>query len=435
MNSSTHQAPDRDDQAAVAILRARGIPVTDIQSLAHDQGPFAQRTTAWTRVVVPGVNLCARPVELDGGFTNVYTLTVDLERARCHAVSSPTGFHLRDLVRHDDVAAAVSGSFSYISDDPDYQPAEPCLDLVCRDGRITGLPTATKPALLVRHERPVVRTVAATGTLTIAGHRHRWTGSKQPPSPEHEHVGHLTVYGAANCRVRYRDNARTGFLRDVDPDTNTTPRTPDALDAIVIATADGLEVTAVRSGGGVDLFASNFILRAHRPWPRHLVPGARIHVTDIDGRRAAELRSALSIGPSTADAAAGHIGAWDQSLGTSPFRPTARNARTLLAVHDNTLHLYVLDGARLTSAFQGATPHETASLCSDAGLDPSQVFHLDGGGTSKIAYNREDHGPDVVGSLNYLQWPATPDAPFRWRGLEGRVLRSAVAITALRESR
>ena len=434
MNSPTGQAHALDDPAAVAILRARGIPVTDIQSLAHDQTPFAQRTAAWTRVMVPGVNLRARPVELDGGFTNIYTLTVDLDRARCQAVSSPTGFHLRDLVRHDDVVAAVSGSFSYISDDPDYQPAEPCLDLVCRDGRVTGLPTATKPALLVQHARPLVRTVAATGTLTIAGHRHTWAGSKQPLSPEHERRGHLTVYGAANCRVRYRDNARTGFLRDVDPDTNTTRHTPDALDATVTATTDGLEVTAVRPGGGSDLFAGNFILRARHPWPRHLVPGARIHVTDIGGARPADLRSALSIGPSTADAAAGRTGAWDQSLGTSPFRPTARNARTLLAVHDNTLYLQIFDGARLTNAFQGTTPHETASLCSDAGLDPTQVFHLDGGGTSKIAYLREDHDPDVVGSLHYLQWPTTPDAPFRWRGLEGRVLRSAVAITVPQEA-
>ncbi len=426
MNAPVRQAPDLEDQNAAAVLRARGFPVTDIQSLARDQNPFARRTVPWTRVLAPGVSLTARTVELGDGFTNAFTLTADLDRARCRATSSPTGFHLRDLV-HDDAVAAVSGSFSYISDDPAYQPTEPCLDLACRDGQIASLPTATKPALLIHQGRPLVRTLTATGTLAIAGRSHTWTGSKHPQPPDQP--GHLTVYGAANCRVRYRDNSRTGFLRDVDPATNITPHTPDALDCTITATADGLRITAVQPGGGADLFAGAFILRAHRPWPSHLVHGAPIHVTSIDTLRAKDLRSALSLGPSTADAAAGRTQFWDQSLGTSPFRPTARYTRTLLALHDNKLHLQVLDGAPLTSTFQGTTPQETAELCTEAGLDPTQVFHLDGGQTSKIAYTREHQAPDVLGSLHYLQWPATDDAPFRWRGLDGRLLRSAVVIT------
>ncbi|MGH3755763.1 MAG: hypothetical protein ACRDRP_24370, partial [Pseudonocardiaceae bacterium] len=287
MNAPVRQAPDLEDQNAAAVLRARGFPVTDIQSLARDQNPFARRTVPWTRVLAPGVSLTARTVELGDGFTNAFTLTADLDRARCRATSSPTGFHLRDLV-HDDAVAAVSGSFSYISDDPAYQPTEPCLDLACRDGQIASLPTATKPALLIHQGRPLVRTLTATGTLAIAGRSHTWTGSKHPQPPDQP--GHLTVYGAANCRVRYRDNSRTGFLRDVDPATNITPHTPDALDCTITATADGLRITAVQPGGGADLFAGAFILRAHRPWPSHLVHGAPIHVTSIDTLRAKDLQ-------------------------------------------------------------------------------------------------------------------------------------------------
>jgi hypothetical protein len=210
---------------------------------------------------------------------------------------------------------------------------------------------------------------------------------------------------------------------------------PEALDCTITATADGLKITAVKPGGGADLFAGNFILRAHRPWPSHLTYSAPVQVTSIDTLPANDLQSALSLGPSTADAAAGRTQSWDQSLDTSPFRPTARYARTLLAVHDSTLHLQILDGARMTTTFQGATPHETADLCAAAGLDPTQVFHLDGGQTSKIAYTRAHQGPDVVGSLQYLQWPTTHNAPFRWRGLEGRLLRSAVVITIPEERR
>ncbi|MEV6981727.1 hypothetical protein AB0M95_10785 [Sphaerisporangium sp. NPDC051017] len=433
MKAPATQAPDKEDQFAIAVLRARGIQVADIQALARDQTPFARRTTLWSRNPAPGVALTARMVELgDGCFTNAFTLTVDLDRARCRAASSPAGFHLRDLV-HGDAVAAVSGSFSYISDDPAYQPAEPCLDLAVRDGRVASLPTITKPALLIYQGRPLVRTLAATGTLTITGRTHIWTGSKDP-QPGHR-PGHLTIFGAANCHVRYRDEPRTGFLRDVDPATNTTSRTPDGLDCTVSPTATGLRITALRPGGGADLFTGAFVLRAHRPWPAHLTVGAPVHVTSIDTLHTRDVESALSLGPSAADAAAGRTRAWDLSLGTSPFRVTARYARTLLALRGNRLHLQVLDGAPLTSTFQGTTPQETADLCAQSGMDPAQVFHLDGGQTSKIAYTREDQEPDVVGSLHYLQWPATTDAPFRWQGIDGRLLRSALVISTPKEPR
>lgn len=190
-------------------------------------------------------------------------------------------------------------------------------------------------------------------------------------------------------------------------------------------------------GGGADPFADAVIPRAHHPWPSHLAHGAPLHVTSIDTLPATDLQSALSLGPSTTDAAAGCTQFWDQSLGTSPFRPTARYPRTLLALHDHNLHLHlqVLDGAPLTSTFQGTTPQQTTNLCTDTALDPTQVFHLDSGQASKIAYTRQHHDPDALGSLHYLQWPPTHDAPLRWRGLDGRLLPSAVVITIPEQSR
>ncbi|WP_329160660.1 hypothetical protein OHA63_29605 [Streptomyces anulatus] len=422
------------DRVSLAELGARGIHLADIQSLALDQSAFARPTPLWTRHPARGVALTARPVDLaDDCLTNAYTLTVDLDRAQCRPVSSRAGCHLRDLVTGPAVAA-VSGAFAYISDDPDYQPAEPCLDLAVRDQRVASLPTTTKPALLIHQGRPLVRTVAATGTLTIAGRPHTWSGSKEPP-PLTPPPGHLTVFGAANCRIRYHQDSRTGFRRDTDPATNTTPRAPLALDCTVTTTPTGARITALHPGGGADLFAGAHVLRTHRPWPGHLALGAPVHVTQIDSLAAADVDSALSLGPSAADAAAGRTTAWDQSLGTSPFRPGARYARTLLAIDDRRLTLTVLDGAPLAPGFQGVTATEAAALCERAGNDPAAVYHLDGGQTSKIAY-RNSCGPvDAVGSLHYLRWPRNPHEPFRWQGLDGRRLHSALKITTTEESR
>ncbi|GAA1237259.1 hypothetical protein GCM10009578_092770 [Streptomyces rhizosphaericus] len=425
---------DHPDLVPLAELSARGIHIDNVQSLARDQSPFARPTPAWTRHVAPGVVLTARPIDLgDNCLTNAYTLTVDLDRALCRPVSSPAGFHLRHLVTSSAVAA-VSGAFAYISDDPDYQPTEPCLDLAVRDHHAASLPTVTKPTLLIHRGRPVVRTLAATGALTVAGHPHTWTGSKEPP-PDPAPPGHLTVFGAANCRIRYHDDPRTGFRRDVDPAANTTPRNPAALDCTVTPTPNGPQIAALHPGGGADLFAGTYVLRSHRPWPAHLAPGAPVHLTAVDTLDTADIDNALSLGPSAADAAAGLTGAWDQSLGRSPFRPDARYARTLLALDGRHLTLTVLDGAPLAPTFQGATVQETAELCQHVGHDPAAVFHLDGGQTSKIAYRHGSGPADAVGSLHYLRWPRHPHEPFRWQGLDGRRLHSALQITPTEESR
>ncbi|MER6520206.1 hypothetical protein ABT246_25545 [Streptomyces sp. NPDC001553] len=428
-------APPGDHLALdpLAELSARGIHAPSIQSLARDQSPFARPTPAWTRYLSPGVGLTARAIALgDGSLTNAYTLTLDLDRAACRPVSSPGGFHLRRLVTGLTVAA-ISGAFAYISDDPTYQPAEPCLDLAVRDHTAASLPTVTKPALLLHQGRTAVRTLAATGTMTIAGHPHPWTGSKDP-SPYPTPPGHLTVFGAANCRIRYRADPRTGFRRDVERVANTTPRVPDALDCVVSPAPTGARITALHPGGGADLFDGAYVLRAHRPWPTHLVTNASVHVTAVDTLSTTDIESALSLGPSATDAAAGRTAAWDQSLGKSPFLPDARYARTLLSLDDRHLTLTVLDGAPLASTFQGVTVQETVELCEKAGHDPATVFHLDGGQTSKIAY-RHDGGPaDAVGNLHYLRWPRHEDKPFRWQGLDGRRLHSALQITPNEES-
>ncbi|MFE0055405.1 phosphodiester glycosidase family protein [Streptomyces sp. NPDC059003] len=430
MTPRTVTSLDVQDQEAVAALRAHGYRVNDIQSLAHDQRPFARRARALHRTIAPGLQLRSSSVDLGGGcFTNIYTLKADLDRVHVEAVSCAAGFHLRDLVTATTGLAAISGSFSFISDDPSYQPAEPCLDLCCRGGEVMSLPTATKPALLVRSGQPVIDTMDATGTLALQNRLYQWAGSKTArPGADHR-PGALTVFGAANCRILYSGHPRTGFLRRVDPDSNLTPLDSAAIDYVVAPSSGaGHRVVAVRTGGGTDLFAGNFVLRARRPWARRVPCGTPVQIRQIAGRDVREIQSGISLGPSVADAAAGHTPGYDACLGLSPFRD-ARHARTLVGLRGRTLVLQVLDGAPKSDTFRGTTPQETATLCQAAGLDPHGMYHLDGGASSKIAY-RDRAVTRALGSLHYLKWPTTPSEPFRWQGLDGRTLRSALVLKA-----
>ncbi|MFE9769472.1 hypothetical protein ACFYPC_33975 [Streptomyces sp. NPDC005808] len=60
-------------------------------------------------------------------------------------------------------------------------------------------------------------------------------------------------------------------------------------------------------------------------------------------------------------------------------------------------------------------------------LDPRLAYHLDGGASSKVVFTSACT-THVAGSMHYLRWPRSPGEPFRWQGLDGRVLRSAIAI-------
>ncbi|MER6617785.1 phosphodiester glycosidase family protein [Streptomyces xantholiticus] len=369
----------------------------------------------------------------DGAFTNAHTLRLDLDHVNVEAVTDTEGFHLRDQCTADGVVAAVNGSFSYISDDPAHQPAEPCLDFCCRAGTTVSLPTVTKPAFLVHGGRLMVRTLPATGTLRIGGRLFEWIGSKEPRASADLADGALVVFGAANCRIRYDDHPRTGFVRFVRPEENITPKAGSVVDAVVSHTAAGSHViSSVHPGGGAELFTGSFILRADAAHAGELRPGARVELCTIAGLAADLLTNGVSLGPSVADAAAGTVPAYDESLGVSPFRDV-RYARTLVWTTRREIVFRVFDGAPLTDSFRGVSPTEVADLLGREGVDLRDAYHLDGGQSSKIVF-REGGRTGVVGNLHYLKWPQEPETEFRWRGVEGRLLNSCFVLRLRRKA-
>ncbi|MDX2977625.1 phosphodiester glycosidase family protein [Streptomyces microflavus] len=418
-----------EDRQALAALRARGYHVHDIQEISRDQRPFAVRIAEQDRILAPGVRLHKETVELGGDdFTNVHTLRVALSAACVEAESESAGFHLSDWCSTDAVAA-VNGSFSFISDEPGHQPAEPCLDFCSRHGETVSLPTVTKPAFLVYRGQPSLRTLPAVGTLIVGGSIREWIGSKEAAAPDNVRRGALAVFGAANCTILYADNALTGFTRFVERAGNVTPRDAGAVDAVVERVAPDIHVIrSVHPGGGANLFTGCYVLRAAATQARPLAVGAEVRVTGIAGIDTEELDCGISVGPSAADAAAGEVAAYDVSLGISPFRPV-RYARTLLWKQGETLCFRVFDGAPLTDSFRGMTPVEVAHHLSRTGVDPRAAYHLDGGQSSKIAF-RYGEVSEVVGNLHYLQWPSSEETTFRWRGIEGRRLHSAFIVRA-----
>ncbi|HTJ67574.1 MAG TPA: serine/threonine-protein kinase [Actinospica sp.] len=413
------------DDEFVDVHGAFGTRRLAVESISKDQTPFAIRLSPYTLAVTPGVTFSARTIELDDGdrFTNSFELTVDTKRARLNVHSATSGFHLPGVLEAAPTTiAAVTGSFSFISDDIDYEPAEFCLDFCARDGKTVSLPTITKPALIVGQDGTAqLRQLAAHGTLRIGARTHTWTGSKLPAPVEG-----LTIYGAANCHVEYTKAKRVALLRAVDRHTNRTPiADADTIDLVITHNV----VSSLHPGGGADLFEASFILRGTAKTLADVRPGDKVEILTIDDLHAADIESGFSIGPSAAAAGRGDaLAGYDDSLGLSPFLPGARYARTLISLTDDVLRVRVLDGAPLTHDFQGVSCSETARILEADGLDPEATHHLDGGQSAKLAY-RHGRAPTVLGSMHYLLWPKQDEGPFLWRGHQGRLLRSALTVS------
>lgn len=434
-----HLAYVAEGDEAVEVRGAFGTRRLDVESIAKDQDPFAIRLTPCELDLAPGVTFAARTIDLGHGrFTNSYELAVDTRRAKLNVHSATAGFYLPDLLPDVGPAvrptlAAVTGSFSFISDDLDYEPAEFCLDFCARNGMTVSLPTIAKPAFIVSQNGDVhLRDLDARGTLRIADRCYSWIGSKSQPRPAD--AGRLSVYGAANCRVEYTEAERVALLRGVNRAVNRTPAAPDDVVDLVIALDDNGKrhvVSSLYTAGGADLFEGSFILRGTVDVVGDVHQGDEVEILTIDDLEAADVASGFSIGPSAAAAARGEsLSGYDESLGLSPFLPGARYARTLIALTDDVLRLRVFDGAPLTKDFQGVSCSETARILEADGLDAETTHHLDGGQSAKLAFR---HGPEtaVLGSMHYLLWPKQDAGAFLWRGRHGRLLRSALTISTL----
>ena len=418
----------------VLLRGAFGERCLEVDTIAKDQEPFGVRLIPGELEVAPGVSFAARTIELDGGrITNSYELTVDTSRAVVDVHSGPDGFYLPDLLLRDEATiAATSGSFSYISDDFDYQPAEYCLDFCAREGMTVSLPTATKPALVVGRGGVRLGELEARGTLRIGGRDYGWIGSKERDVAAD--AEDLVVFGAANCRVEYTAAKRTAPLRRVNRSANRTDEMANVVDIVVRREPDlGRRhiVSARYLGGGADLFEGSFIVRGRASLVDEIRVGDEVEIQSVGGIDCAGIESGFSVGPSVAAAAelGDAIAGYDASLGVSPFLPGARYARTLISLTDGLLRLRVLDGAPLSRTFQGVSCAETARIVEADGLDPARVFHLDGGQSSKLAFVR-DGAPAVFGSMHYLLWPKQDEGEFLWRGTHGRLLRSALRVSA-----
>ncbi len=419
-----------NNEVALPLLKGLDIHVDDIQQIVYNQSAFAKRIAPECYFVDDDVYYQARTIDVDSeSFVNSYKLSfcVDMRRYFLRFESSAQNYYLRESFTCPDTIAAINGSFSFISDQPSYQPVEPCFDLCVRHGQIVSLPTITKPALVIMSDQIIVQDIDACGAMSIGGVVIPWRGSKDLCAGNDI----PRVFNATNCVVQYKHSATTVVKRYVDRCTNVTPPCPNGVDLLVTADRHGdLFVSGIQPHGGSDLFAANFVVQLPPRYGGAWREGDRVEVLSVGGINAADILSASSLGPSVYDIERAPElvdRRYDRSLGNSPFQHVRYPRSIIYKTRDGRFHFRIFDGAPMTSNFKGLTPGELVRILESEGEDIEWAYHLDGGQSSKIAFRHYD---DLVirGSLHYLVWPDTDDMPFLWNGFNGRLLASSIVL-------
>jgi hypothetical protein len=352
-----------------AYCEQRAIPYQDFEHMFFDHSIFATREREQEVHLADGLSLRISSLDLQNGFTNVYTMTWDTAHPAVipSIETRPSGFYLRKVTDHDPSIRLIANlGFFFLADEAAFEPQEKTLNLCIRDGRIKSLPCVDRPILYLQKGTLRARETRAQGTIAIDREILCWVGANsQKESPA---ASAARLYGSGYCRIEHREADEFGMKRRVlDPATNYTPKTA-GIDLIINEDCEGcLRITDIAEGGGSNLFSGRFILQIPHPQAgeRYKV-GAQVDPLELDGLRLGTITSGVTIGPnvyqfvhrSDEEICADCIN-HDFSLGSEPpFAAHSRKARMILYQADQKTHLVLFDGAPYTSNFQGVTIQE-----------------------------------------------------------------------------
>jgi hypothetical protein len=240
-----------------------GIPFEQISEILKDHNSFAKREALSIKEVRPGVTLSTQVVELgEGNFTNVYDLSVSQTGAHLSskivAYTHPILLH-RFFANDGHVIAGINGGFLYVSDDTEgigkQGPQEANLNWCIRDGLLTSLPAADRPALFTTGGKLHAREVVARGTIKVGDRNFSWLGgeplmhTKRGEKPLEYDPNVITLFNPACGTVAYSDPQDKKSPRCLDMNSYHTP-THQEVTALVIEERDEVMVVSRIQEGG-----------------------------------------------------------------------------------------------------------------------------------------------------------------------------------------
>ncbi len=373
------------------------------------------RRSPWSSFVIQSV-LVKESYDLpDGDFTNIYDVCVQPDsQAKIKLLSFPSPKKPTHIFRDEPEAIAFqNATFFYIVDDTDpiakKGPIDGTFNWCMREGKVVGLPAASRPAVFEIDGKLIGREVEARGTVLIDGVSVDWVGGQSimhAPMDEWQELYDpkiATVFNAA-CMAVVKEQDNPHGLRMVEKETYYTPESSEVTALGVTLDGNGVHrVTSVKPGGGMGIFDGNFILQVPNSLMQRspIVVGTIVSPQTLDGIQLSKVGSALTTGPSVLDYL-NDVGPKpidkDRSFGQPPPFTDKRYARSIIFKDPKGVHLRGYDAVPMSTHFKGMTPPEVAQSLPK---DTEWAYFWDGGQSELVAVREKDGQTEFFGNAHY----------------------------------
>ncbi len=405
------------------LTEGEAVSYDEAEKLIKDPETFAKRIEAESRELQPGLELTQETIELgEGHFANKYDLKFGVD-SRANIITGTDFFYQhrlfhpknRNSIQYGTPAAVINGPFFYLEDEKtENAPQELMYNLNIRNGKVIGLPSASREAIMVNLDGKLqAKKLLARGSIQICNNDIDWVGGeavahRRTDISEYADSNTTILFNSACCTIAYDDPKDKKSLRRLRKDLNQTPIREGVDDLVVSVNPDNgeLYISEINEGGGTDFFKGTFILQTNKQNSHLVKVGSVVEPTFIDDVRLSDVASAITVGPSVhhflenSDHDINH----DQSLGTfPPFSPNQRYARSIAYEDtDGFFHFVVFDAVPRSQYMKGVTPHEAAK---NIPKNVKWAVFLDGGQSSRITYVNDPKTGDIGanGNTQYLR--------------------------------
>lgn len=324
--------------------------------------------------------------------------------------------------------AAVNCNFGLIVDEYDRYPTDMSYNLHIENKKLIQIPVVDKPAILINNASVIdMKFIHAEGRLKIGTLAIDWIGSQSKKYNYFYARERCIVYNSYNRGLLLVKDETTGTKKFFDPNYSNIPFDRKKIDVVVTEINGLFFVKKINFNKGTHFFEGNFILSVPYKYIDQIRLGDLVEILSIGTINPSEYKYGSTGGPllvSDFKEFRRNI-LWDKNVQTrslenkSAYKKNSKFSRCCIIKTKNKIIFFLADARKEKKGQEGFSMYRL--WCTLVKLYPNfeSVVNVDGGNAPKLIFKElEDY--NVLGNLQYKNWPTETNPNFSWNGYFGR---------------
>lgn len=374
---------------------------------------------------------------------NVYALEIPINSNLAFGMEfSREGSYCIDLVNsannknQDKIIGALNCNFGLIVDEFDRYPVDLSYNLHIEGGKLIQVPVVDKPAITIDKKGQVeIMFLKAIGKVKIGSLTIDWVGSLSKKYNYFYSRERAIVYNSYNRGLLLVKDPITVTKKFFDPNYSTTKKDRRKIDLVVNEKEGKFIVTAVNKNCETHYFEGNFIVRIPLKFSEHVKVGDKVEILSIDTINPKDFSygstgSPLLV-PDVIEARKNILS--DRSVQTRAidskraYKKSGKFCRSCIVKTKNKIVFFLADARKGKEGQEGFSIYMLRYALAEFYPNFESAINVDGGNAPKlIVKNGKDF--DVLGNLQYKNWPTRDNQKFSWSGFLGRKVPAIIYV-------